>query len=142
MKLIKLTDVYYGDKIYINSNCILSCEHKYNNEFQLPYTKVGLLYQNEFKFFQVKETVRDIQSQIDGKPIKKEIDKTLVGQKIKDIRLSKGMTLEEFGAQFNTSASIVYRWEIGLSLPNPKRLKAIADFAKIPTLELTGGTEQ
>lgn len=142
MKLIKLTDVCCGNTLYINSNCILSCEHKYNNEFQMRYTKVGLLYQNEFKFFQVKETVGDIQSQLDGKPIKKKIDKTLVGQKIKDIRLSKGMTLEEFGALFNTSASIVYRWEIGLSLPNPKRLKAIADFAKIPTLELTGGIEQ
>lgn len=142
MRLVKLTNYLFPDKIYINSNCILSCERLYDNDFQEPFTKVGLLYKNEFKFFQVKETVGDIQSQIDGKPIKKEIDKTLVGQKIKDIRLSKGMTLEEFGALFNTSASVVYRWEIGLSLPNPKRLKAVADFAKIPMLELTGGMEQ
>lgn len=139
MRLVKLTNYLFPDKIYINSNCILSCERLYDNDFQEPFTKVGLLYKNEFKFFQVKETVGDIQSQIDGKPIKKEIDKTLVGQKIKDIRLSKGMTLEEFGKMFGASKSNVRSWEIGLSLPNPKRLKAIADFAGITVQYLLEG---
>lgn len=57
--------------------------------------------------------------------------KRAVGMKIQMIRLSKGMTLEEFGKLFGASKSIVYRWEKGQSLPCPNRLKAIADFAGI-----------
>lgn len=53
------------------------------------------------------------------------IDKKAVGQRIKYIRLNKGMTLEEFGKLFDTSKSIVQRWENGVSLPNKERLKAI-----------------
>lgn len=139
MKLVKLTDVYCGDKIYINSNCILSCEHKYNNEFQLPYTKVGLLYKNEFKFFQVKENVWDIQSQIDGKPTEIYIDKKQVGQRIKDIRLEKGMTLEEFGKIFNATKGNVLKWEKGRNLPNKERLRKIADLAGITVQKLLEG---
>lgn len=52
--------------------------------------------------------------------------KKVIGERIKDIRLNKGMTLEEFGKLFNASKSIVYRWENGTSFPNPERLKAIA----------------
>lgn len=66
MKLIKLTDVCCGDTIYINSNCILSCEHRYHNESETWYTKVGLLYQNTFEFLYVKETIEDIQEQLRG----------------------------------------------------------------------------
>lgn len=139
MKLVKLTDVYCGDKIYINSNYILSCEHKYNNEFQLPYTKVGLLYKNEFKFFQVKENVWDIQSQIDGKPTEIYIDKKQVGQRIKDIRLEKGMTAKEFGALFGASDSNVTSWEKGRTLPNKERLRKIADIAGMTVQKLLEG---
>ena len=67
MKLIKLTDVYCGDALYINSNCILSCEQKYHHESETWYTQVGLLYQNAFEFWYVKETIEDIQSQLEGK---------------------------------------------------------------------------
>lgn len=139
MKLVKLTDVYCGDKIYINSNCILSCEHKYNNEFQLPYTKVGLLYKNEFKFFQVKENVWDIQSQINGKPTEIYIDKKQVGQRIKDIRLEKGMTAKEFGSLLGANDSNVISWEKGRNLPNKERLKNIADLAGMTVQKLLEG---
>lgn len=54
------------------------------------------------------------------------MNKETIGQKIREIRLNKGMTLEEFGKLFNASKSIVYRWENGTSFPNPERLKAIA----------------
>ena len=67
MKLIKLTDVCCGDTLYINSNCILSCEHKYHNESNKWYTKVGLLYENRFEFWYAKETIEDIQEQLLGK---------------------------------------------------------------------------
>ena len=86
MKLIKLTDVYCGDTFYINSNCILSCEHKYHNESETWYTRVGLLYENRFEFWYVKETIEDIQSQLEGKTN----DNNQVGQRIKYIRLEKG----------------------------------------------------
>lgn len=66
MKLIKLTDVCCGDTLYINSNCILSCEHKYHNESETWYTRVGLLYENRFEFWYVKETIEEIQEQLRG----------------------------------------------------------------------------
>ena len=57
--------------------------------------------------------------------------KIAVGAKIRTLRLESGMTLKDFGRLFDTSGSIVWRWENGTSLPNPKRLLAIADFAKM-----------
>ena len=53
----------------------------------------------------------------------KDINKIEVGQRIKNIRLSKGMTLEEFGKIFNATKGNVLKWEKGQSLPNPDRLK-------------------
>ena len=58
-------------------------------------------------------------------------EKISVGQSINKIRLSKGMTMEEFGNLLSTSKSIVYRWEIGKSVPAPERLKTIAKIADI-----------
>ena len=62
--------------------------------------------------------------------------KKVIGERIKDIRLNKGMTLEEFGKLFNASKSIVYRWENGTSFPNPERLKAIAKIGDTTVEEL------
>ena len=63
------------------------------------------------------------------------MDKKAIGQKIKEIRLNKGMTLKEFGKLFGTSKSIVYRWENGTSLPSKSRLKKIADLIGMPVSE-------
>lgn len=139
MKLIKLTDVYCGDTLYINSNCILSCEHKYHHESKTWYTQVGILYENRFEFWYVKETIEDIQSQIDGKPTEIYIDKKQVGQRIKDIRLEKGMSMEEFGKRFNTSKATVNNWEKGRNLPNKENLKIIADLAGMTVQKLLEG---
>jgi len=57
------------------------------------------------------------------------IDKKLVGERIKNVRQEKGMTLEEFGKMFGASKSNVRSWEIGKNLPNPERLKIIAKIA-------------
>lgn len=65
MKLIKLTHYLVEDKMYINANCILSCEEACDANSR-KYTKVGVLYQNEFYFFKIKETIEDIQYQLDG----------------------------------------------------------------------------
>lgn len=55
-----------------------------------------------------------------------EIDKKALGQRIKSIRLDKGMTLEEFGNLFGASKSNVLGWENGRNAPNKERLKAIS----------------
>ncbi|WP_314403938.1 hypothetical protein [uncultured Granulicatella sp.] len=91
MKLIKLTDVCCGNTLYINSNCILSCEHKYHHESETWYTQVGILYENRFEFWYVKETIEEIQSQLEGKPTEVYIDKQPVGKRIQAIRFAKGM---------------------------------------------------
>ena len=59
------------------------------------------------------------------------IDKKLIGERIKNIRQQRGMTLEEFGKMFGASKSNVRSWEIGKNLPNPERLKTIAKIADI-----------
>ena len=60
------------------------------------------------------------------------MDKKVIGQKIKEIRLNRGMTLEEFGKMFRATKSNVLKWENGTSLPNKSRLKKIADLIGIP----------
>lgn len=70
------------------------------------------------------------------------VNKQTVGQRIKNIRLSRGNTLEEFGKEFNTSKVTVYNWEIGRNLPNKENLKAIADLAGITVEELLHGEKQ
>lgn len=52
-----------------------------------------------------------------------------LGQKIKELRMDKGLTMEEFGKLFDASKSIVSRWERNISVPNEKRLKHIAKLA-------------
>ena len=64
------------------------------------------------------------------------MDKKVIGEKIKGIRLNKGMTLEEFGKLFNAGKSNVRKWEVGSSLPNPERLKAIAKLGGITVEQL------
>ena len=57
------------------------------------------------------------------------MDNKAIGERIRLIRLSKGMTLEEFDKLFNTSKGIVSRWENGKGLPRPERLKKLADIS-------------
>lgn len=60
-----------------------------------------------------------------------------VGQRIKNIRKSKGLTLEQFGSVIdNSSKGNVSKWEHGVSVPNNKRLKLIADLGKLYVEEL------
>ena len=65
-------------------------------------------------------------------------DKQL-GRTIRDIRLEKGMTLETFCDLFDApkpAPSIISRWERGVSLPNPSRLKRLAEIGGIEPNEL------
>ena len=59
------------------------------------------------------------------------------GERIKDIRLELGETLEQFGERFNTSKVTVFNWEKGRNLPNKSNLKKIAEIGGISVEELT-----
>lgn len=72
-------------------------------------------------------------------------DKQALGQRIKQIRLEQGLTMAEFGSLVDrtspASDSIVSRWERGISSPNSKRMKSIANLGNV-SMEylLTGHT--
>lgn len=69
-----------------------------------------------------------------------DIDKKRVGNMIKKIRISHGLTMEEFGTKVdNAHKSLVSKWEKGMSLPNNNRLKIIADLGQISIEEVLYG---
>lgn len=65
-------------------------------------------------------------------------EKTEIGKRIKQIRLSLGDTTEGFGKRFDPPANrgLVSGWENGRYLPNPERLKQIAKLAGITVEDL------
>lgn len=65
-----------------------------------------------------------------------------VGNRIKDIRISLGLTMEEFGELFYTSKGTVNNWEKGRNLPNKENLQLIAYAGKISTAELLYGDKR
>ena len=70
------------------------------------------------------------------------VDKKSVGQRIKSIRLSLGMTQEEFGSKLNPVANkaVVSKWERGESITTfPSRLSDIAFYGQISVDELLLG---
>lgn len=67
------------------------------------------------------------------------INKKAVGQRIKLIRQSKGMTLEEFGKLLEASKGNVSTWEKGVSLPSNKRIKKLASIGNMTVEELLYG---
>ena len=72
----------------------------------------------------------------------KNIDKKAVGRRIKNIRLSKGLTLGDFGEIFKADTSNICRWENGKMLPNKNRIYKISKFAGITVNQLLYGSEQ
>lgn len=58
------------------------------------------------------------------------------GERIKDIRLEKGMSKTEFGQLFETTGSLVNKWETNQVTPTEKRLKEIAELGGVPVKEL------
>ena len=60
------------------------------------------------------------------------------GERIKNIRLELGETLEKFGKRFNPPAnrSLVSGWENNRYTPNPERLKVIAEIGGTTVEEL------
>lgn len=72
-----------------------------------------------------------------------EVNKKEVGTRIKSIRISLGLTTQEFAQGFLQSASkgTVSKWENGHYLPNNQRIKEIASFGGITVDELLYGKE-
>lgn len=73
---------------------------------------------------------------------KMKIDKKAVGRRIKNIRLSKGLTLDDFGEIVKADISNICRWENGKMLPNKNRIYKISKFAGITVNQLLYGSEQ
>ena len=71
-----------------------------------------------------------------------EINKKEIGRRIREIRISRGFTLEEFGKFFDAGKSNVSQWERGLSIPNADRIYKISKFANITVDELLYGSNQ
>ena len=66
-----------------------------------------------------------------------------VGNRIKAMRLEKGLTMEEFGNFIDkVNKSAVGNWERGDNLPNKARLKMIAQFGGISVEELLYGSKR
>ena len=75
--------------------------------------------------------------------MKNKIDKKAVGRRIREIRISKTCTLEEFGNILKAGKSNVRKWEIGDVLPNKERQKKLAKLGQITINELLyGDTEK
>ena len=74
--------------------------------------------------------------------MKNNIDKKLVGRRIKEIRISKGYTLEAFGKLFGARKGNVQQWENGISLPNKDRLYNISKIAGVTVNELLYGDSE
>lgn len=62
----------------------------------------------------------------------------MIGNNIKNIRIGLGLTMSEFGKQFEPEASdsIVSRWESDVSMPSTKRIKRIAELGAVSVEEL------
>lgn len=66
-----------------------------------------------------------------------------VGQRIKTIRISLGLTMKQFGKMFSPEASdsIVSRWERGVSVPNNRRIKQIAELGDVSVKYILTGED-
>ncbi|MBR2130362.1 helix-turn-helix domain-containing protein [Aerococcus sp.] len=63
-----------------------------------------------------------------------------LGKRIERIRLELGLNKTEFGRLFNTTGSLVKKWENDQVIPNESRLLAIADLKSWSVEELLHGT--
>lgn len=66
-----------------------------------------------------------------------------IGKRIKQIRVSEGLTMEDFGKKIfpNASKGTISKWENGKYLPNNERLKQIAEIGKVSMSYLLYGKE-
>lgn len=72
------------------------------------------------------------------------INKQELGKRIKNIRLSLGKNMREFGELngLNATDSVVSKWEKGKTIPSPERLKKLAEIGNISVEELLNGPKR
>ena len=139
MKLInlnKLEDLVIAEnaeEIYFNADNIVSVRQT------SEYSEVEIVYPYGLRRVKVQETIEEIQYQLEGNPAAVYINKQQVGQRIKDIRMEKGMEQQEFANIINATVSALSNWENGRNLPNKERLKNIADLAGMTVQQLLEG---
>ncbi len=61
-----------------------------------------------------------------------------LGENIRRLRISRGITEEQFGYELGVSAQAVSRWETGVTYPDITMLPMIADFFDVSMDELMG----
>lgn len=61
-----------------------------------------------------------------------------IGERIREIRISKGLTQKQLGEKCNMADSAIRRYESGKGNPTGKTLTRIADALQIPVYELMG----
>lgn len=52
----------------------------------------------------------------------------MLNDRLKKLRLSRGLTLQQVGEHFGISKSSVANWEKGINQPDPRKLEGLADF--------------
>ncbi len=62
-----------------------------------------------------------------------------IGNFLKDLRKSKGLTQEQLAEEFNVSSRTVSRWETGSNMPDLGILIEIADFYDVDIREIIDG---
>lgn len=65
-----------------------------------------------------------------------------IGNRIKKLRMQRGISQQEFAAEIGITPQAVSRWECGMSLPEPSKLPAIANILGVTINDIfeTDGT--
>ena len=63
----------------------------------------------------------------------------LIGEKIREYRLKKGMTQDALAAELHVSSQAVSKWETGQTMPDISLLLPLSRVLKIGVNELLGG---
>lgn len=67
------------------------------------------------------------------------MDQRKIGNFLRDLRKSKGLTQEQLAEEFNVSSRTVSRWETGNNMPDLGILIEIADFYDVDIREIIDG---
>ena len=63
-------------------------------------------------------------------------------ERLKELRLSKNLTLEQLGSLFNVTKQTTSRWETGDRIPSIEIICVLADYFDVSLDYLTGRTDE
>ncbi|MCL2370350.1 MAG: helix-turn-helix domain-containing protein [Firmicutes bacterium] len=64
---------------------------------------------------------------------KKYVDNNLIGNRLKELRAEKGLTLVELANQIGVTHTIISRWERSVYIPSVFAVVALAEFFDVTT---------